>query len=714
MKQRIMRISLDCSKVGNQLCIDGIRQGDTNSIVLLISLTNGTEPMDIIGGYPDESIVVTMYGKKSDGTTLVRYCSINEDGNILYQINTQDTTSVGIVSYQLVIATTYNRVLASPVFSTMVEERNLLRTYAVLLAKPYDWADNFDHYYRYENGNFIKLSRYEGATGDAPEWVINKYYSATNDDAESTSDFDALTFALLNAQSYADRAEEYLEEVKKKADKATTLAGYGITDGIKDATGTVRAVNLADDVINKFGEKVDSSELFDVTKSINLANLADYSVKQNGVTITVSKNKISLSGTSTAMANFYLALKNPIELKANKSYCLSLQNFTSNNTGGVFYPANGQAAINSSWLLSEASALKNSAATFTPTTNMTVNTIKIAVAANRLTDNTCYLQIEQNNRKTAYVNPEKIVKKVKPILYQAPDYTMQYLYVSNDYDENTEGFGKTKFNSILSANKSISDNSYHNRYTIIVMAGTYTDLQDKYAGVSDVGLVGYRGIMTKDYVFYESENIYNPAATVIKWDGATGFDKSILKSEDIIKKCPFHLDLNVHTHIKGFTFDCKNIRYALHLESGGTGYATNWIVGHCTFIWGGRADCVDYANKTTVPVFGCGHSFGETGLIENCKIIPTNCTVGYQSHDNADNSDFGLPIKVGAKITFKDCDFGGTEIQARTLKGAYADTPNVLTIDSCVNISDIKKMYSAPADHCDWIVNTVNSKNEQD
>ena len=516
------------------------------------------------------------------------------------------------------------------------------------------------------------------------------------------------TFNLADGAVTLDKlAADLAKIINNKANKATTLDGYGITDAIKNAAGTVRVVNLAYDVKSKFDEKVNSSELFDVTKSINLANLADYSQYQNGVTITVSKNKISLSGTSTAAINAFLPLKTPIALQANKPYCLSLQDFTTNNTGCVFYPAHGQTVIDSKWLLSEVSALKNAAATYTPTQDIVIDHIKIAIAANRLTDNSCYLQIEQNNQKTAYANPEKIVQKVKPTLYQAPDYTMHYLYVSNDYNEGTEGFGETKFNSILSANNSISDNSYHNRYTIVVMAGIYTDLQDKYAGMSDVGLVGYRGVMTKDYVYYESENIYNPSATIIKWDGATGFDKSTLKSEDIIKKCPFHLDLNVHTHIKGFTFDCKNIRYALHLESGGTGYATNWVVGHCTFIWGGRADCVDYANKTTVPVFGCGHSFGEVGLIENCKIIPTHCTIGYQSHDNADNSDFGLPIKVGAKITFKDCDFGGTEIQARTLKGAYADTPNVLTIDNCINISAINKMYAAPADHCDWDIKGV-------
>lgn len=452
-------------------------------------------------------------------------------------------------------------------------------------------------------------------------------------------------------------------------------------------------------------EKVSKDSLLDITTSINLTSLEDTEQTANGVTIAVRNNKISLSGTSTAAVNFYLKLKRAVTIEQGKAYCLSLQNFANiTNSGCVFYPANEQTSISSSWLLSEVSAFKNAVATYTATENVTVNSIKIAVATNRLVDNSCNLQLEQNNKRTAYSNPDLIKSNIKPELYQAPDHTMHYLYVSNDYNETTEGFGVTKFNSILSANDSISDNSYRNRYTIVVMAGTYTDMQDKFAGLSDVGLVGYRGVMTKDYVYYESENIYNPAATVIKWDGAIGFDKSTLKSEDIIKKCPFHLDLNVHTHIKGFTFDCKNIRYALHLESGGTGYATEWTVSNCIFKWGGRADCTDYAGKTTVPALGCGHSFGEVGLIENCKIIPVNCTVGYQNHDNADNSSFGLHMRIGSNITIKNCDFGGTEIQARTLKGEYSDTKNVLTIDRCVNISEIKKLYAAPATKCDWTV----------
>lgn len=469
-----------------------------------------------------------------------------------------------------------------------------------------------------------------------------------------------------------------------------------VNNSIESAkTETAKALN----------EKVSKDSMLDITTSVNLTSLEDTEQTASGVNISVKNNKISLSGTSTAAVNFYLKLKRAVTLEQGKAYCLSLQNFANITNGGcVFYPANSQTVISSSWLLSEVSAFKNAAATYRATENATVNSIKIAVATNRLVDNSCNLQLEQNNKKSAYVNPDFISERIKPELYQTPDYAMNYLYVSNNYDENTDGFGVTKFNSILSANDSITDNNYHNRYTIIVAQGTYTDMQDKFAGMSDVGLAGYRGIMTKDYVYYESENIYNPSATIIKWDGATGFDKSTLKSEDIIKKCPFHLDLNVHTHIKGFTFDCKNLRYALHLESGGTGYATEWTVSNCIFKWGGRADCTDYAGKTTVPTLGCGHSFGEIGLIENCKIIPTDCTVGYQNHENADNSSFGLHMKTGSNITIRNCDFGGTEIQARTLKGAYSDTPNTVNIEKCINISEVKKMYSAPAERCDWKV----------
>lgn len=331
MKSRTMKFTLDCSKVGNQLCIDGIRQGDANSIVFIISLANGINLLDVVAG-KEESVVVTMYGKKPDGTTIVRDCGINEDGNITYTIHTQDTTCVGIVSYQLVVTSTREKILASPVFSTMVEERNLFKTYTVLTAQPDDWVDGYDKYYYYENGRFYKLNRFESES--APEWILNKYYSVNDNEVESTSDFDALTYALLRAKQYSDKSEEYLAEVKKKADKSTTLAGYGITDALQNAKGTVSTNNLADNCVssNKLSADVraninSKAELAKVSQQLSLkadvssvytksesdallktkANSADVDASVKTINTTIANNQkgvnASLESLNTALTN---------------------------------------------------------------------------------------------------------------------------------------------------------------------------------------------------------------------------------------------------------------------------------------------------------------------------------------------------------------------------------------------------------------------------
>ena len=331
MKSRTMKFTLDCSKVGNQLCIDGIRQGDANSIVFIISLANGINLLDIVAG-KEESVVVTMYGKKPDGTTIVRDCGINEDGNITYTIHTQDTTCVGIVSYQLVVTSTREKILASPVFSTIVEERNLFKTYTVLTTQPDDWADGYDKYYYYKDGRFYKLNRFESES--APEWIINKYYSVNNNEVESTSDFDALSYALLRAKQYSDKSEEYLAEVKKKADKSTTLAGYGITDAIQNAKGTVSTNNLADNCVssNKLSAdvraninskaesakvsqqlslKADVSSVYTKSESDALlavkANSADVDASVKTINTTIANNQksvnASLESLNTALTN---------------------------------------------------------------------------------------------------------------------------------------------------------------------------------------------------------------------------------------------------------------------------------------------------------------------------------------------------------------------------------------------------------------------------
>lgn len=331
MKSRTMKFTLDCSKVGNQLCIDGIRQGDANSIVFIISLANGINLLDVVAG-KEESVVVTMYGKKPDGTTIVRDCGINEDGNITYTIHTQDTTCVGIVSYQLVVTSTSEKILAFPVFSTMVEERNLFKTYTVLTTQPEDWADGYDKYYYYEDGRFYKLNRFESES--APEWILNKYYSVNDNEVESTSDFDALSYALLRAKQYSDKSEEYLAEVKKKADKSTTLAGYGITDALRNAKGTVSTNNLADNCVssNKLSAdvraninskaesakvsqqlslKADASSVYTKSESDALlkakANSADVDASVKTINTTIANNQksvnASLESLNTVLTN---------------------------------------------------------------------------------------------------------------------------------------------------------------------------------------------------------------------------------------------------------------------------------------------------------------------------------------------------------------------------------------------------------------------------
>ena len=390
MKSRTMKFTLDCSKVGNQLCIDGIRQGDANSIVFIISLANGINLLDVVAG-KEESVVVTMYGKKPDGTTIVRDCGINEDGNITYTIHTQDTTCVGIVSYQLVVTSTREKILASPVFSTMVEERNLFKTYTVLTTQPDDWVDGYDKYYYYEDGRFYKLNRFESES--APEWVINKYYSVNDNEVESTSDFDALAYALLRAKQYSDKSEEYLAEVKKKADKSTTLAGYGITDALRNAKGTVSTNNLADNCVssNKLSAdvranlnskaesakvsqqlllKADASSVYTKSESDALlkakANSADVDASVKTINTTIANNQTSVNASleslNTALTNKAdTDVVNEVKQRAEanttaiglKVSCTDFNNTVTNLTNSV----NGKADSNSVYSKTESDKL---------------------------------------------------------------------------------------------------------------------------------------------------------------------------------------------------------------------------------------------------------------------------------------------------------------------------------------------------------------------
>lgn len=99
MKSRTMKFTLDCSKVGNQLCIDGIRQGDANSIVFIISLANGINLLDIVAG-KEESVVVTMYGKNPMAQQLSVIVELTKmaTSHTLSTLRTQLVSALSVIS----------------------------------------------------------------------------------------------------------------------------------------------------------------------------------------------------------------------------------------------------------------------------------------------------------------------------------------------------------------------------------------------------------------------------------------------------------------------------------------------------------------------------------------------------------------------------------------------------------------------------------------
>lgn len=111
------------------------------------------------------------------------------------------------------------------------------------------------------------------------------------------------------------------------------------------------------------------------------------------------------------------------------------------------------------------------------------------------------------------------------------------IYVSTTgSDTSGDGSEEKPFATIYHANETITDNSYTKRYRIIVLPGTYTDLQDKYTGIAHTNK--YQGVITKPWVTYESKS-GNPKDTIIEWDGSTGLENPT--RDDVVDKCAFHI-----------------------------------------------------------------------------------------------------------------------------------------------------------------------------
>ena len=265
-------------------------------------------------------------------------------------------------------------------------------------------------------------------------------------------------------------------------------------------------------------------------------------------------------------------------------------------------------------------------------------------------------------------------KEVNTIPYETIPYTLTKIYVATTGNDSTgDGTQSKPFATIYHANETITDNSEQHRYQILVADGTYTDLQTRYSGVGVTD--DYQGIICKNYVEYIG-NVKKPGACVISWDGATGLTNPTYN--DVKMKCPFHirgggLTDGRHTAVRGFKIVGENLRYCMHIDTGGLGNGVDWEVTDCIFDWSGRPDITDYSLYGDGACIGTGTSNFEKGKFARCEVSNAeDITMGYQAHDTVRSAYYvGPPAFVeGADITIESCNFNGANIQFRSI---YAD-----------------------------------------
>lgn len=301
--------------------------------------------------------------------------------------------------------------------------------------------------------------------------------------------------------------------------------------------------------------------------------------------------------------------------------------------------------------------------------------------------------IDSSLSKSGKAADAKIVgEKIKDIENSIDNTTLHNtLYVSTaGNDETGDGTKENPYATIYKANETITDSSETNKYEIIVKQGTYTDLQEKYSGVDGNG---YQGVVCKPYVTYRSENILRPDLCVLKWDGADGYSTPVTDA-NCVNKCLFHIPTNSKgIYIKGFTFESKNTRYCMHIETTGSTEECDWHFENCVFSWGGRPDTAEDGTVATACI-GTGYSMLEFGEFINCVIKCTNTNhanhIVFQSHDNQDNNF--TSIKRGEHLRFENCYFSiadGSDyahIDLRTTK----TSPVIPSFAEFINCSGIK------------------------
>ena len=288
---------------------------------------------------------------------------------------------------------------------------------------------------------------------------------------------------------------------------------------------------------------------------------------------------------------------------------------------------------------------------------------------------------------------------------------MNYIYVSpNGSDETGDGSELKPYATIWHANESITDNSELNRYTIKAANGTYTDLQERFAG--DTSTLGaFQGIRTKNYVYYEG-NIRNPSACVIAWDGAAGFDPETYTNDKAVDKCPFHIvgsytEGAMHTSVRGFKIVGKNLRYALHCETAGYGVNVDYEAGDMILEWYGRPDVTD--NNNEIPAIGTGSSPFERAYFHDiniqCNSVKPNgegYKFGFQNHDNANKYNISPAVIAGTHYRLENMNFNGSKLQLRSLTDKPSETFDVCELKNCVGITTAQKIYASVAEKCNW------------
>lgn len=296
------------------------------------------------------------------------------------------------------------------------------------------------------------------------------------------------------------------------------------------------------------------------------------------------------------------------------------------------------------------------------------------------------------------INPINRIDKLEQKVDDIEDdvTSIEYIYVApNGNDETGDGTIANPYATIFHANEMITDNSEKHRYIIKVADGTYTDLQSKYAGVTASTL---QGVVAKNFVSYEG-NVLHPERVVLKWDGSVGYTEPYNYDTMFFTKCLFHIISECTTSIKGFTFDAKNTRYALHIETSGAGQGSKWEVSDCIFNWRG------VPSRTNTPTIGTGSGFFEKGHLLRCKIINDIANIdGFRNHDSSYPSYYDINrFKEGAEIILESCDFGNSSILMRTMDADNKyDGVNRLIIKNCIGITSLSHSEFAGATINSW------------